>query len=64
MDRTKAGEVLEVLVNLDFLPTLSKLDDGNYRITVADNEGVLANTLKVFQDNNNVICKARVIDIT
>lgn len=63
MDKIKAGEIMEILVNLDYLPTLDKLDDGSYQITIAIN-GVLANTLKNFQDNNGVICRARVVDIT
>lgn len=64
MDKIKAGEIMETLVNLDFRPILDKLNDGTYKVIITDNSGVLANTLKTFQDNNSVICRARVIDIT
>jgi hypothetical protein len=64
MNKAKAAEIMEVLTNLDYFPTLNKLSDNSYYIIVADRDGVLANTLKIFQDNNAVICRAKVIDIT
>lgn len=64
MTKIKAGEIMEILVNLDYLPTLDKLPGGSYKIIVATQDGVLADTLKGFQDANGIICKARVIDIT
>lgn len=64
MTKAKAAEVMEVLVNADFTATYDKLGDNDYKITVVDQNGVLANTLKAFQDNNGIIARVRVIDLT
>lgn len=55
---------MEILVNLDYMPALDKLPDGSYKITVSAVDGVPINTLKIFQDNNAVTCKAVVVSIT
>lgn len=64
MTKAKAAQIMEILVNADYLPTLDKLPDGTYKITVAVSAGVLIDTLKSFQDTNLIICKSRVVDLT
>jgi len=64
MDKIKAGDIIEKLVLLDYFPTITKIGEDDYRLDVASSKGVLINTLKTFQDNNNVIVKVRVVEIT
>lgn len=64
MDKAKAADIMKILVNGDFSPTLTKLGVDSYQITVGSPEGTLINTLKNFQDSNAVTIKARVVEIT
>jgi hypothetical protein len=64
MDKVKAGAIMEILINLDYMPTLEQSADGSYKIIVTDSNGVLVNTLKNFQDANQIIVKAVVANLT
>lgn len=64
MDKAKTADIMKILVNADHSPTLTKLAEDSYKITVASVDGTLINTLKNFQDNNDLIIRVRVIDIT
>jgi hypothetical protein len=66
MDKTKASQIVGLLISQDFEPNIKRdnANPPNFTVTVATENGVEINQLKQFQDNNGVICKARVVEIT
>lgn len=64
MTQAKAAQIMGILVNANYIPSLEKVGPDNYRITVTDVNGVDANTQKNFQDNNNVTVAAKVMILT
>lgn len=57
MTQAKAATLAQSLIILGYFP-LVKLIEGEYVLFVNDENGVLINTLKTFQDNNQIIIRA------
>lgn len=65
MTKAKAASVASSLINLDYSPTITKLVNGDYQVTVETADAaVTLNSLKTFQDNNTITGRVRAVDFT
>lgn len=65
MNKAKAIAVVSALMNLDYEPTISRSDTGEYSVNVVSNtSGVLVNTLKTFQDANGIVGTVKSVEFT
>lgn len=64
MDMAKAIQIVPILMQQGFIPQIIQNPDNSLTIAVQHKDGIEANVLKTFADNQQLSVKSRVVVIT